>query len=316
MSLSPWNFVAFSWIILKVSRWRSLYRWSPHSSFCSSHTETSTVYSCDLHFWNVWDEVTSQKWLQCYISIITVMQIPHLKVPWGFCCHIFSTQQKDPAVLPLECLFTLFVSSFTLVSHLLSFQPVGADAGEHSGPCSEAAGPPAQRGWVRPLQDSGVAQYAQLVLWASAPQVSPQGLLQTQPQQTGTKQSSLSLLAVCLDKVMYLISAYVLYWRSIPAIIRWRVGKQKWFTVPPPFNYYYKARAQSAGVLFVSTNIKHLRCFNMYNPYFCRGRYMRRCLRKRQTDTVIFLGWPESWLETASPWCWEEAEPGNINIWV
>ncbi|KAE8300772.1 Neuropathy target esterase [Larimichthys crocea] len=58
---------------------------------------------------------------------------------------------------------------------------VGADAGEHSSSGFEAAGPPAQRGRARPLQDSRVAQYAQLVLRASAPQVSPQGLLQTQP---------------------------------------------------------------------------------------------------------------------------------------
>lgn len=67
--------------------------------------------------------------------------------------------------------------------------PVGADAGEHSGSCSEAAGPSAQRGRARPLQDGRVAQHAQLVLWTSAPQVSPQGLLQTQPQQNSKQKS-------------------------------------------------------------------------------------------------------------------------------
>lgn len=75
---------------------------------------------------------------------------------------------------------------------LFSSPPVGADAGEHSSSGSEAAGPSAQRGWAGPLQDGRVAQHAYLVLWASAPQVSPQSLLQTQPQQTSTKQTLLS----------------------------------------------------------------------------------------------------------------------------
>ena len=63
--------------------------------------------------------------------------------------------------------------------------PAGADAGEHGGAGSEAAGPAAQGGRAGPLQDSGVAEHAQLVLRASAPQVPSQGLLQTQPHQTG-----------------------------------------------------------------------------------------------------------------------------------
>lgn len=43
------------------------------------------------------------------------------------------------------------VSFLTLVSTLLASLSVGADAGEHSSSGSEAAGPPAQRGWAGPI---------------------------------------------------------------------------------------------------------------------------------------------------------------------
>lgn len=46
----------------------------------------------------------------------------------------------------------------------------------------------------------------------------------------------------------------------------------------------------------------------------CSGRFTRRCLRRQQTGTVISLGWPESWRETASLWCSEEAEPGKAGL--
>lgn len=167
-------------------------------------------------------------------------------------------------------MWTIFVSFLTVVSQLL-FPPVGADAGEHSSSGFEAAGPPAQRGRARPLQDSRVAQYAQLVLRASAPQVSPQGLLQTQPQQISTEPTLLSFLAVFMKLFLCILH---ISWYAILSRIGW------------PAN-------------------------DVYLPCLCRGRYTRRCLRKQQTDTVISLGWPESWLETASPWCWEEVEPGE-----
>lgn len=43
----------------------------------------------------------------------------------------------------------------------------------------------------------------------------------------------------------------------------------------------------------------------------CRGRCMRRYLRKRQTDIVTSLGWPESSLETALLSCLEVAVLGE-----
>lgn len=46
-------------------------------------------------------------------------------------------------------------------------------------------------------------------------------------------------------------------------------------------------------------------------PWSRSGIYTRRCLRKHQIGTATSLGWPESWQETASLLCWEEAAPGE-----
>lgn len=94
----------------------------------------------------------------------------------------------------------------------LLFPPVGADAGEHGSSGSEAAGPPAQRGRAGTLQDGRVAQYAQLVLWASASQVSPQGLLQTQPQQISMEPTLLSFHVKLFLRILHILWYAILSW--------------------------------------------------------------------------------------------------------
>lgn len=54
--------------------------------------------------------------------------------------------------------------------------------------------------------------------------------------------------------------------------------------------------------------------YKFYCASLCSGIYTRRCLRKRQIGTATSLGWPESWQETASLLCWEEAELGEQTI--
>lgn len=63
----------------------------------------------------------------------------------------------------------------------------GADAGEHSGACPQAAGAAAPGGGPRPRAHGGVAQHAQLVLGAPAPALSAPPLLSPQPCQAGER---------------------------------------------------------------------------------------------------------------------------------
>lgn len=84
----------------------------------------------------------------------------------------------------------VFKCSETVVPH--GFPPAGANVGGKCSACPEAAGPVAQGGWTPTQRNCGLAQYAQLDLQTPPPFLSPQGVLQEEPAQTGRHGNFLS----------------------------------------------------------------------------------------------------------------------------
>ena len=109
------------------------------------------------------------------INRIVLYQTDNTMTPWtqrcirqADCILIVGLGDQEPA-LGQVCVCVIAMGKYntstilSLSSSLFLFipcPPAGADAGEHSSPCSEAADPAAQRGRAGPLEDGGVAQHA------------------------------------------------------------------------------------------------------------------------------------------------------------